>query len=181
MKKAIILCMMLLMLFTACSRSPVPELERCSLCEDLARHAPCIINLSTGKKVELDVYEPHPFLVGEIAEEQRGGYFSFVRGAGVEGYKLGAESITVTIPTRNAELEKKYFCNTCQQLLDNYEKEGYALVDLKDTKHPVLYPIVDGASLSFRCYEVFMERLDESSEYQITVIGTYESSDDDNK
>lgn len=127
------------------------------------------------------MYEPHPFLVGEIAEEQPGGYFSFVRGAGVEGYKLGAESVTITIPTKNDELEKKYFCNTCQQLLDNYKKEGYALADLKDTKQPILYSVVDGTSFSIRCYEVFVERLDESNEYEIKVIGTYNASNDNSK
>lgn len=54
------------------------------------------------------MYEPHPFLVGEIAEEQRGGYFSFVRGAGVEGYKLGAESVTITIPAKADKMDQQF-------------------------------------------------------------------------
>lgn len=181
MKKVILLSMTLFITLTIYTLVPASEPERCALCDDLPRHAPCIINLNTGEKMELDVYEPHPFLVGEIADEQRGGCFSFVRGTGIEGYKLGAELIAITIPIQNNKLEKKYFCHTCQQLLDDYKKEGYVLADLKDIKQPILYPIVNGHSFSFRCYEVFVERLDESSEFEITVIGTYNNSNDNSK
>lgn len=172
MKKAITFCMMFLALFAACSRSPVPEPERCSLCDDLSRHAPCIINLSTGEKLELDVYEPHPFLVGEIAEEQRGGYFSFVRGAGVEGYKLGAESVTITIPVKADKMEQQFFCNACRELLADHTNGGYVLVDLKDTDAPVIYGIVVDASYSFRCYDITIQELAEDKKYEITVTGT---------
>lgn len=173
MKKLAVLCVALLVLLSACSTESVPEPERCSLCDDLSRHAPCIINLSTGEKLELEIYDPHPFLVGEIAEEQRGGYFSFVRGAGVEGYKLGAESVTVTIPVKSDRLDRSFFCNSCRELLVNFEKHGYVLVDLKDTEQPVIYRIEDGTAFSVRCYEVAVQILSETSEYEISVIGTY--------
>lgn len=172
MKKAIIFCMMFLALFTACSRLPVPEPERCSLCDDLSRHAPCIVNLSTGEKLELDVYEPHPFLVGEIAEEQRGGYFSFVRSAGVEGYKQGAESVTITIPVKADKMEQQFFCNACRELLADHTNSGYVLVDLKDTDAPVIYGIVLDASYSFRCYDITIRELVEDKKHEITVTGT---------
>ena len=159
----------------------VPEPERCALCDDLARHAPCIINLNTGEKLELDIYEPHPFLVGEIAEEQRGGYFSFVRGAGAEGYKLGAESVTITIPVKADALDQRYFCNACRELLSDFKKDGYALADLKNPDQPVLYSIIGDTHFSFRCYEVSVEQLDESSEYEIKVIGTYKLGSDSSK
>lgn len=173
MKKAIIFCMMFLALFTACSRSPVPEPERCSLCDDLSRHAPCIINLSTGEKLELDVYEPHPFLVGEIAEEQRGGYFSFVRGAGVEGYKLGAESVTITIPVKADKMEQQFFCNACRELLADHTNSGYVLVDLKDTDAPIIYEIDEDAYYSFRCYDITIQEFMDEKKYEIVIIGTY--------
>ena len=126
--------------------------------------------------MELDIYEPHPTLVAEIANEQRGGYFSFVRGAGVEGYKMGAESVVVTIPIKSNKLEQKYFCNTCRNLLAQHEKEGYALVDLKDPQNPAAYLIKEGLLLSLRCYEVSVDQLAEGSKYEITVIGTYEET-----
>lgn len=173
MRKTIIACAVLLVLLSACTIGSVPEPERCALCDGLARHAPCIINLNTGEKLELDIYEPHPFLVGEIAEEQRGGYFSFVRGAGVEGYKLGAESVTITIPVKADTLDQRHFCNACRELLNGFEKDGYVLADLKNIDQPVLYSIEDGTSFSVRCYDVTVKILSEENKYEINIIRTY--------
>lgn len=165
-----------LILLSACG-TEVPVPERCSLCDDLSRYAPCIINLSTGEKLELDVYEPHPFLVGEIAEEQQGGYFSFVRGTGVEGYKLGAESVTITIPVKADHLNQQYFCNHCRELLADYKNQGYALVDLKDTESPVVYKISADTKATFRCYEISVQEIKEDGKYEISVIGTLNNAD----
>lgn len=175
MKKSAILCVALFILLSACSTERVPEPERCSLCDDLSRHAPCIINLSTGEKVELEIYEPHPFLVGEIAEEQRGGYFSFVRGAGVEGYKLGAESVTITVPTKADKLDQKHFCLNCRALLDEFKSSSYALVDLKDTENPLLFSVDNGSSFSMRCYDISITLLEDDNKYEILIVGTYQS------
>lgn len=172
MKKRIIPWIMIVCMVLSACGNEVPEPERCSLCDDLSRHAPCIINLSTGEKLELDVYEPHPFLVGEIAEEQRGGYFSFVRGAGVEGYKLGAESITITIPIKSAKMDEQFFCNTCRELLADHKNSGYVLVDLKDTDAPVIYGVGADDSYSFRCYDISIKELKDDEKYEITIIGT---------
>lgn len=171
MKKLIIALIAVLSMLSACG-TEVPEPERCSLCDDLSRHAPCIINLSTGEKLGLEVYEPHPFLVGAIAEEQRGGYFSFVRGAGVEGYKLGAESVTITIPVKSNHLDQQYFCNHCRELLADYKNQGYALVDLKDTESPVVYAINADTKVAFRCYEISVQEIKEDGNYKLTVKGT---------
>lgn len=177
MKKSILFCVLLLTLFTACGAEPVPEPERCSLCDDLSRHAPCIINLGTGEKIELDIYDPHPFLVGEIAEEQRGGYFSFVRGAGVEGYKLGAECVVITIPTKSDKLDQQFFCNECRELLTDHAKSGYVLVDLKDTDAPVPYGISVDTFYSIRCYDISVQELTDDKKYEITVNGTLNRPD----
>ena len=176
MKKLIIALIAVLSMLSACG-TEVPEPERCSLCDDLSRHAPCIINLSTGEKLELDVYEPHPFLVGEIAEEQRGGYFSFVQGAGVEGYKLGAESVTITIPVKSDRLDQQYFCNNCRELLADYRSQGYVLVDLKDTESPVVYAINADTKAAFRCYEISVQEIKEDGKYEISIIGTLNAVD----
>ena len=113
MKKLTVICIVILVLLTGCTYMNVPEPEQCSLCAGLPCHAPCIINLSTGEMLELAVYEPHPFIAGELAEEQQSETFSFVRGAGVEGYRLSGESITITIPMVADAMEEKHFCNTC--------------------------------------------------------------------
>ena len=172
MKKRIIPWIVIVCMVLSACGTAVPEPERCSLCDDLSRHAPCIINLSTGEKLELDVYEPHPFLVGEIAEEQRGGYFSFVRGAGVEGYKLGAESVTITIPAKADKMDQQFFCNACRELLAYHTNSGYVLVDLKDADAPVIYEIDADASYSFRCYDITIQELVEDKKHEITVTGT---------
>lgn len=175
LKKLMAICLVLLTL-AACGTENIPEPDRCAICDDLPRHAPCIVNLSTGELLELDMYEPHPTLVAEIADVQSGGYFSFVRGAGVEGYKLGAESVTITIPIKNERMEQRHFCIACRQLLSAYEKDGYVLVDLKNAEQPVVYSIDEGVNFSVRCYEVSVKLLDESNEYEITVLGTYNHS-----
>lgn len=172
MKKKIILCVALLVLLAACSTENIPEPERCSLCDDLPRHAPCIINLSTGELLELDVYEPHPFLVGEIAEEQRGGYFSFVRGAGVEGFKLSSESITIKVPMMADKMKEKHFCNSCRELLASCVDQGYALVDLKNANSPVIYKITADAQVSFRCYDISVREIKEDRKFEISITGT---------
>lgn len=163
------------MLLSACSSNNIPEPERCSLCDDLSRHAPCLVNLSTGEKIELEIYEPHPFLVGEIAEEQRGGYFSFVRGAGAEGYKLGAESITITVPIKADKLDQKHFCLSCRTLLDEFMSNSYVLVDLKDTENLLLFPVEKCSSFSMRCYDISITLLEDDDKYEILIVGTYQS------
>lgn len=73
-------------------------------------------------------------------------------------------------------MEQRHFCITCRQLLSAHEKDGYVLVDLKNTEQPVVYSIDDGVNISVRCYEVSVKLLDESNEYEIAVIGTYNHS-----
>ena len=130
MKRELIVLVMLFVVLLRYSRNPVPEPEQCSMCDDLSRHALCIINLSTGEKVELNIYDPHPFFEGEIAEEQPGGYFSSIRGDGIEGYKVAAEYVMVSVPVRAKKMDQQYFCNSCQDRLATNTKNGYVLVDL---------------------------------------------------
>ena len=171
MKKIAIIWSALLVVLMVCSTAPIPEPERCSMCDDLSRHALCIINLSTGEKLELDIYEPHPFLVGEIAEEQPGGYFSFIRGAGIEGYKVGAEYIVISVPVKSEKMDQQYFCNTCRDRLASNAKSGYVLVDLKEPDKPVVYPINTSISFLLRCYSVSVQENTEKDKYEITITG----------
>lgn len=177
MKKITVICAVLIMLLSVYSVTYISEPERCSLCDDLARHAPCIVNLSTGEKLELEVYEPHPFLVGEIAEEQRGGYFTFIRDAGVEGYKLGADSVTITIPVKSDIMNQRYFCLSCRELLSAYAKQSYVIVDLKNTEKPGIYAINSNTIISFRCYDISVQEIKEDGQYKITITGTLNDSE----
>ncbi len=174
MKKLTVICIVILVLLTGCTYMNVPEPEQCSLCAGLPYHAPCIINLSTGEMLELAVYEPHPFIAGELAEEQQCETFSFVRGAGVEGYKLSAESIIIKVPMNTGKMEEEYFCNSCRERLADCKNQGYALLDLKDSKNPVVHKIDTDAQVSFRCYSISVRENKENGKFAITIIGTLE-------
>lgn len=65
-----------------------PDPEECSICGHLKCHAPCILNLATGEIGELELYQPNLQKVGEVAEEQAGGTFSFICPAGLWGIIL---------------------------------------------------------------------------------------------
>lgn len=174
MKKiAIILAIVIIFSVIIYSALPVPEPERCSLCDSFPRHAPCILKLSTGELVELEIYDPHPYKVAEIAEEQPGGYFSFVRGAGLDGHMVAAEYLTATIPVKAERMNKEYFCNDCRELLNNYKRCGYAIVDVRDPETPVLYPIEEGTYFSLRCYDVEIGKNEEDDKYELMVRGTF--------
>ena len=172
MKKAVILCIALFVTLSACWTNQNREPDKCSLCDNLSCHAPCIVNLSTGEILELSVYEPHPFTAGALAEEQRTGYFAFIQGAGISGHKLGGKSVTVTIPTGLKGLGRQYFCRTCLDLLAGYANQGYVLADLKDPKNPIIYSLSESTSFSFRCYDISTQKHSDAEEFVVTIIGT---------
>ena len=124
--------------------------------------------------LELAVYEPHPFIAGELAEEQQCETFSFVRGASIEGYKLSAESIIIKVPMNADKMEDKHFCNSCREWLADCKDQGYALLDLKDAKNPVIHKIDADAQVSFRCYSISVREIKEDGKFEITIIGTLE-------
>lgn len=174
MKKAVILCIALFVTLSACWTNQNREPDKCSLCDNLSCHAPCVVNLSTGEILELSVYEPHPFTAGELTEEQRTGYFSFIQGAGISGHKLGGKSVTVTIPTGSKGLSRQNFCRTCLDLLADYANQGYVLADLKNPKEPIIYGIYENCTFSFRCYDISIQEHKDAEEFIVTIIGTLE-------
>ena len=68
MRRIILVFMMMALLLSlmACSGINAPEPDRCSLCDHIPSHAPCLVNLNTGEVGEIALYEPHHTLVGEI-------------------------------------------------------------------------------------------------------------------
>ena len=51
------------------------------------------------------------------------------------------------------------------------------LIDLKNTKCPVIYAINDGMNATFRCYEISVQEIKEDGKYEITIIGTLKDAD----
>lgn len=152
----------------------ISEPAHCSLCFDLPRHALCIINLSTGEKVELDMYDPHPTLVGEIADNQPGGSFSLIRSAGVSGYKIEADHIEITVPKNSGRLNLRHFCKLCRSRLSAHSKSGYVLVDLKNPDNPIIYPINSSTSISVRCYYASIQENIQDNKYLLTILGLHQ-------
>lgn len=171
-KTALILAIVIIFSAIIYSALPVPEPERCSLCDCFPRHAPCVLKLSTGELVELEIYDPHPYKVAEIAEEQLGGYFSFVRGAGLDGHMVAAEYLTATVPVKSTRMNREYFCSVCRELLNDYKRCGYVIADVRDPEAPVLYPIEEGTSFFLRCYEVEIGKNEEDDKYELMIRGT---------
>lgn len=173
MRKVVtIVIAVLLVTLGACAPRETPEPERCSLCNYIPSHAPCLVNLSTGEVGEIALYEPHYTLVGEIADEQRGGYFRFFSAAGLQGYlDACVPEAHVSVPKKSEKYDEQYFCFACRELLGAYSKEGYALADLRDPSCPLLYSVADGTTFTVRCYTVTVIENDEG-ELSITVIGS---------
>ena len=166
----IFMTMVLLLSLVACSGISAPEPDRCSVCDYIPSHAPCLVNLNTGEVGEIALYEPHHTLVGEIAEEQRGGYFSFMSVAGLRGYlDACVPEAHVTVPDGVEKYEEKYFCSTCRELLETYAQCGFVLADLRDPETPTIYPVDVGTDFEVRCYKVEIIETDKG-ELDISVV-----------
>lgn len=164
--------MALLLSLAACSGVSAPEPDRCSVCDYIPSHAPCLVNLNTGEVGEIALYEPHRTLVGEIAEEQRGGYFSFMSVAGLRGYlDACVPEAHVTVPDGVEKYEEKYFCSTCRELLREYSHCGFVLADVRNPEAPTVYPVEAGTEFEVRCYTVVITETDKG-ELDISLVGS---------
>lgn len=142
--------------------------EDCSLCAGLKCHAPCIVNLATGQIGELVIYEPHPSLVGEIAEEQPGGFFAFRPCAEMTAVQdADARTCSVQLHGSRKKLNLKYFCDSCCRLLSEVQTNGYAIADLYDLGEIHVYPIEAGAVYTIRNYIVSVDWDDEAKGFNV--------------
>lgn len=168
----VFITVVLLLSMVACYDISAPEPERCRVCDYIPSHAPCLVNLKTGEVGEIALYEPHPTLVGEIAETQRGGYFCFMSVAGLRGYvNASVPEGHVTVPEEVEKYEEKYFCIACREQLEVYAGCGYVLADLRNPETPTIYPVETGTEFEVRCYKVTVTENDEG-ELDISVIGS---------
>lgn len=162
------LCLILLM-------NP-PKPDRCAVCTSLKRHAPCVLNLNTGKIVELELYEPHSRKVGEIAETQDQSIFSFISIDGSKGTKTtNPWEIKINLPKKVQPKSKKHYCSHCIELLSHHWN-GYVILDLYQPSSPIVYSIHDGATYSIRCYSISITTDAETQQYVLEEIGTYNAS-----
>lgn len=151
-----------------------PEPDRCSLCDYITCHAPCIVNLTTGQTGELALYQPHDTLVGEISETSCNSIFAFVYPAGCKGTMTTYPwKMEVDMPVGHQKMDKGYFCNTCRELLKPYCRDGYVLMDNHDKADIKIYPIYDGAEYEIRCYKISVSKdPDEKNMLNLLEVGT---------
>ena len=158
------------------SIQPAPEPERCAICDSIPLHAPALVNLATGEVGELAVYDPQPFKVAELNDNQQGGTFSFIYAAGLNGYSDTANWEThVTIPINENEYEEKFFCKACRELISCHTENGFLLLDLREPENFSILFLATNNVQTVRCYEVQTKRL--FDEIEIIVHGTLEIMD----
>ena len=107
--------------------------KECCLCSSFRYHAPCLIDLETGKMIELDLYFPHETLVAELADPQpEMGTFSFVSIGNVSGTKLtDSKVIELSVPLAD-KTSNPALCKGCRRLLPSGYSGRYILADLYD-------------------------------------------------
>ena len=144
------------------------EQKACCLCNSFRYHAPCLIDLETGKLLELDIYDPHHTKVAELAEEQTTmGAFSLLSWGEVSGYRDTSQRIYhLTVPS-SVKTYNPALCSKCRKLLKSTDR--YVLADLYNRETPQLIPIADGNVVDLRCYEITMTQ-DEENDGIIVII-----------
>ena len=150
-----------------------PEEKDCCLCNSFRYHAPCLIDLETGKMIELDLYFPHETMVAELADPQpEMETFSFVSIGNVSGTKLtDSKVIEFGVPVAD-KTNNPALCKDCRELLQVGYKGRYVLADLYDKEIKELIPIVANTSIDLRCYEITMAENTEKNEINVTIQGT---------
>jgi len=148
--------------------------KECCLCSSFRYHAPCLIDLETGKLIELDLYFPHESLVAELADPQpERGVFSFVSIGNVSGTKqTGPERIDLHIPEDSTFFPA--LCRDCKKQLPSGYNSRYVFADLYGMDEKFLIPIEADTAFSLRCYAVTTQTDTEKGGISVVIQGTLE-------
>ena len=170
MKRVIVIAVILL-LFAGCS-ADLPASKECVLCDAFPRHAPCLVDLNSGKICELEIYQPHHTKVAELSDEQYGGYMSLVQFGEISGILLGADRVELKAPVKPTGICDSLFCENCRILLNDNKCQGYILADLRNPEDLSVWQIAEGISATVRCYEIDITASGDSRELLIVMKGT---------
>lgn len=145
--------------------------QKCCLCSSFRYHAPCLIDLETGKLIELDLYFPHESLVAELADPQpERGIFSFLSIGNVSGTKqTGPERIDLHVPD-----ESTFFpalCKDCKKQIPSGYHSRYVFADLYGMEEKILIPIEADTAFSLRCYDVTIQTNTEKDGISVVIRG----------
>lgn len=135
------------------------------------RHAPCLLELSSGEMVEIALYQPHHTKAAETVPEETPWVMKFFPVGKARGWADTANQIgCIELPKGISLMGRSQFCHSCRKLLRGYAFAGYVIVDTYELHKPEVYPITDGASYEMRCYKVTVEKVDEVM--TVTVLGS---------
>lgn len=147
----------------------------CVLCDNLRYHAPCLVALSTGELIELELYKPHPSNVAEIIPNQTGETFRFLKIADAVGYSdTTTPTAQISFPIKKTHIAPTRFCKSCRNWLADYAQYGFVLADMYEANALRIFPFIDGALYKIRCYEISV--MNKGRKIEITVTGTLVSS-----
>ena len=148
------------------------EEKECCLCSSFRYHAPCLIDLETGKLIELDLYFPHHTLVAELADPQpEMGTFSFVSIGNVSGTKL-TDSKRIGIHIPNDKTYNPALCSDCKKQLPFGHTSRYIFADLYSKEEKILMPIKADTTVSLRCYDITTENNTKKGGISVVIQGT---------
>lgn len=152
-----------------------PEPENCALCafkEGGIRHAPVLLDLSTGAIGEMRINKSNER--GEVLDDvstQHGGTFEFVLCAGLTGWRdTATNTLQVTLPEENKLMNASLFCHECRAILVGVSANRYIILDLFDANVIKTYKIEEG-TLAMRDYEMSILQTDKLGELTIRVRG----------
>lgn len=146
------------------------ETKTCCLCNSFRYHAPCLIDLETGKLMELDLYFPHETKVAELADPQpEMGTFSLIHFGGVTGTKqTGCKQVELTVPC-TGKTKNPALCKNCRQKTGGFSGR-YVLADLY-TDDKKIIPIHADLSMNLRCYAITAHTT-ENGTFRVVIQGT---------
>ena len=135
------------------------EEKECCVCNSFRYHAPCLIDLETGKLEELELYFPHRNKVAELADLQPEMHsFSLIQLGTVTGIKqTDIKTVEMDIPL-SEKTANPALCRKCRKQLKGLLMDRYVLADLYDHKNKTIIPLKDGLCLNLRCYTITAQK-----------------------
>lgn len=143
--------------------------SQCCLCDTMRYHAPCLVDLETGTITELSIYDPHPTITGELAEEQyTTGTFSLVTCGEAQGYRdTTHKKVEMVVPDTKLAGQTA-LCESCRDRYAVSIEERYVLMDLYEKENVYCIPMID-QKISIRCYELVISK--QARGIFLTVLG----------
>lgn len=156
-----------------------PEPMECMVCNNPqgpAFHAPCLLEVHSGRLTELEIYEPCRRYSGELSPTQDLDYNVMTFGSNGLPLFIGRTKevqrcVAYLQEPESSTLEPAYYCHECRAKLANYADAGYVLLDLYDLEEFEIYPITEGAEYNMRIYTVSITRDTENNHFVITNMG----------